>query len=268
MQYASSSPAQSTESDVTNKRMLWRQQPVTEPVTAPDSGALSGAPVRRILVWDAPVRVFHWLMVLAFAGAYLTAEQDAWRPVHLALGYTMAGLVAFRIVWGVVGTRYARFANFVRSPGSVLRYFRSLLRGRPEHHVGHNPAGAMTILALLLLAILVALSGWATYAGVAGEAMEEVHEVLANAMLAIVGIHVAGVLVSSLLHHENLVGAMISGRKPGKPQDGIQRAWRGVAAILLVAVLGFWWLEWYNAPAASSPGDRPAPAAHQGHDED
>lgn len=246
-----------------NRPILRSERAATEP----RAGSPAESSVRNILVWDAPVRVFHWLMVLAFAGAYLTAEQDQWRLVHVASGYTMAGLVAFRIVWGLAGTRYARFASFVRGPASVLRYVRALLRGRPEHYVGHNPAGAMTILALLLLTVLVALSGWATYSGVGGETMEEVHEVLANLMLAIVGIHVAGVLVSSLLHHENLVGAMISGRKPGTPQDGIRNAWRSVAAILLIAVLGFWWFEWVNAPAASMPGEKPASAAQQERDD-
>src|SRR6516162_5168079 len=85
--------------------------------------------IRRVLVWDAPVRVFHWLMVFSFAGAYLTAESERWRLVHVTLGYTMVGLVAFRIVWGLVGTRYARFSNFVRGPAAIANYVRGLVRG-------------------------------------------------------------------------------------------------------------------------------------------
>lgn len=229
------------------------------------------AATRKILVWDAPVRVFHWLMVLSFAGAYLSAELDDWRLLHVTLGYTMAGLVVFRIVWGVIGTRYARFRDFVRGPGSILHYLRGLLRGQPEHYVGHNPAGAMTILAFLLLTAVVAGSGWATDRGLAGDTMEEIHEFLANLMLAVVGVHVAGVLVSSVVHRENLVGAMISGRKSGAPQDGIHGARRSVAAVLLICVLGFWWLQWQDAPARGMSGDRPVPAAspdvHEGGDE-
>lgn len=223
----------------------------------------------RILVWDAPVRVFHWLMVLCFAGAYLTAEQDDWRLLHVTLGYTMAGLVAFRIVWGVIGTRYARFAAFVRGPASALRYVRTLLRGQPEHHVGHNPAGALAIVALLLLALAVTASGWATYRDMAGEAMEDLHEGLANTMLALVGVHVAAVLASSWLHHENLIGAMLSGRKTGRPQDGVRSAWYSVAALLLAAVLGFWWLQWRAAPASGAGHERPAAtASHHLHNAD
>ena len=83
---------------------------------------------KKILVWDAPVRVFHWLMVLSFAGAYLTAESERWRLIHVTLGYTLGGLVAFRILWGLVGTRYARFAEFVRGPAAIRGYLQHMLR--------------------------------------------------------------------------------------------------------------------------------------------
>lgn len=224
---------------------------------------------RRILVWDAPVRVFHWLMVASFAGAYLTAESERWRMLHLTLGYTMAGLVAFRILWGLVGTRHARFASFVRGPASVMRYVGALLRGRPERHVGHNPAGALAIVALLGLTLAVTASGWFTFNELGGDWLEKLHESAANIMLAIVGIHVAGVLISSWLHRENLVGAMISGRKSARPGDGIRSAWRSVAAMVLVAVLGFWWLQWQSAPPGAGLADGPAAVAtHKDHDGD
>jgi cytochrome b len=231
----------------------------------------TAATEQRILVWDAPVRAFHWLMVLSFAGAYLTAESERWRLVHVTLGYTMAGLVAFRILWGLFGTRHARFTTFVRGPRAVVRYLGSLLHGRPEHHAGHNPAGALAIVALLVLAIAVAASGWGTYNEVAGDWLEDLHEAAANVMLAIVGVHVAAVLLSSWLHRENLVGAMISGRKPGLPQDGVRRAWRSVAVLMLAAVLGFWWLQWKDAPTGGVLAGPPAASAkmtRQGNDDD
>ena len=146
---------------------------------------------------------------------------------------------------------------------------RSLLIGRPEHHVGHNPAGALAIVALLALTLGVAASGWAVFNDVGGEWLEELHELSANLMLLIVVVHIAAVALSSWLHRENLIGAMISGRKPGAPQDGVKSAWRSVAALMLVAVLGFWWLQWQSAPRAVGPGDRPAAAAKaQAHDRD
>jgi len=221
---------------------------------------------QRILVWDAPVRVFHWLLALSFFGAYLTAESERWRLLHVTLGYTAGGLVVFRLLWGLFGTRHARFADFVRGPSAVRRYLGSLLRGRPEHHAGHNPAGALAILTLLGLTCITVATGWATYTGIGGDWLEEGHELAGNLMLAVVGVHVAAVVLASWLHRENLVRAMVTGRKLGTPQEGIRRAWGGLAALMLAAVLGFWWWQWQGAPAASADA-RPAAAAKH-HDED
>ncbi len=220
----------------------------------------SPAAPSRVLVWDLPVRLFHWLMVLSFAGAWLTAETERWRLLHVTLGYTLGGLVAFRLLWGLVGSRHARFASFVRGPRAVARYLGALLRGRPEHHVGHNPAGALAIVAMLSLSLLLVGSGWALYNDLGGELFEELHEAIAEAMLAVIAVHVAGVALASRLHHENLVGAMVSGRKPGTPQDGIRSAWRSVAALMLVAVLGFWTWQWQQAPAGGGLAAATAPA--------
>jgi cytochrome b len=225
------------------------------------------AAARRVLVWDAPVRVSHWLMVLSFAGAYLTAESERWRLAHVTLGYTLAGLVAFRILWGLVGTRHARFASFVRGPAAVARYLGSLLRGRPEHHSGHNPAGALAIVALVSLALAVSASGWATYQDIGGHWLEEAHEAAASLMLAVVGVHVAGVVVGSWLHRENLVRSMVTGRKAASPQDAIRSAWRSVAALMVVAVIGFWGLQWQGAPAAGGMAEQSVAAAPH-HDDD
>lgn len=208
----------------------------------------------RILVWDAPVRVFHWLMVASFAGAWLTAESERWRLLHVTLGYTMLGLVGFRIVWGLIGTRYARFSEFVRAPAAVARYLTSLIKGSPEHHVGHNPAGAVAVLAMLLATIAVGVTGWATYTGTGGEWFEELHEGAANAMLALVAVHIVAVLASSLMHRENLITAMITGRKSGRADEGIRRARWAIAVLLVVAVLGGWWTQWRAAPTAPATG--------------
>lgn len=219
---------------------------------------------RRILVWDAPVRVFHWLMVASFFAAYLTAESERWRLLHVTAGYTMAGLVVFRLLWGLVGTRHARFASFVRGPRAVVAYLKSLVARRPEHHVGHNPAGAIAIVALLGLTALAAATGWSIYNEVGPEALEELHEFAGNAMLLIVIVHVAGVVISSRLHHENLVRAMVTGTKSGRPADGIRAAWRSVAALMLVAAIGFWSWQWSTAPVASDA----AVAADRDRDDD
>jgi cytochrome b len=172
-------------------------------------------------------------------------------------------------VWGVVGSRHARFSNFVRSPGAVAAYLKTLLQARPRHYTGHNPAGAVAIVGLLTLALAVSASGYATYNDLAGEWVQELHEVTANLMLAIVGIHIAGVLLASWLHRENLVGAMFTGRKQGAPEDGIRRAWRGVAALLLTAVLALWWVQGQSALQSGNLADRPVSATRAAdHDRD
>lgn len=214
--------------------------------------------VSRIRVWDAPQRIVHWLVAATFAGAYLTAESESWRVMHVTLGYTMAGLIAFRIVWGFIGSRYARFSQFVRGPAAVLRYLQSLVRGRPQPSAGHNPAGAVAIVLMLLLGLSVAATGWALDMHIGGEAFEEMHEVLANLMLAVVGVHIAGVIVGSWLHRENLVEAMVTGFKKGPSGDGITRLWRGVAVVILVLVAGFWWYQWQAAPQPGAGGSENA----------
>jgi cytochrome b len=224
-----------------------------------------GKALTRILVWDAPVRVFHWLMVASFAGAWLTAESEHWRLLHVTLGYTIAGLVAFRILWGLVGTRHARFTSFVRGPAVVAGYLRGIVRGKPEHYTGHNPAGALAIIALLGLAVAITASGWATFNELGGGWLEKTHEAAATAMLALVGAHIGGAIFSSWLHRENLIGAMINGRKPGRPEDAARSARRTVASLMVVAVLGFWWLQWQSAPAGGSPAELPVAAAKVPH---
>ena len=107
---------------------------------------------KPILVWDLPTRAFHWLLAINFVGAFVTGDSERWRDLHVMFGYTMLMLVGFRIAWGFAGTRYARFGSFAFGPGRVASYLRSLLRSRPEHHVGHNPAGSWAIWSLLALA--------------------------------------------------------------------------------------------------------------------
>ena len=193
----------------------------------------------KILIWDLPTRFFHWSLVASFAGASLTAESERYRDLHVLLGYTVLGLIVFRLLWGVVGTRYARFSSFAFAPRRVFDYLKSLLTRTPQHHLGHNPAGAWAIFLMLALALCTGATGYAAYNEIGGEWLAELHEGVANTMLAVVVVHVAGVLLSSLLHGENLVAAMFSGRKLGSPQNGIQHKHWAVAAVLVLAVAGF-----------------------------
>ncbi|NVK02248.1 MAG: cytochrome b/b6 domain-containing protein [Oceanospirillaceae bacterium] len=179
---------------------------------------------KQVPVWDILIRIFHWSLVFSFALAWITADE--WDAVHSWAGYTLAGLLGFRLVWGLIGTTHARFINFIYSWSEVKQYLRSLLTIRPKHYLGHNPAGSWMVLLLILVLAMTCLSGMTLYATegqgpLAGTFLahlsdgwvEEVHEFFANSVLALVFVHVAGVLVSSLLHAENLVKAMVTGKK-------------------------------------------------------
>jgi cytochrome b len=228
----------------------------------------SAFPNKRILVWDLPTRLFHWLLVASFAGAWVTAESESWRLIHVALGYTVAALVVFRLCWGFAGSRYARFSEFVKGPSDVLEYVRGMLRRDPARFVGHNPAGAVAILALLLSGGLVTLTGYATYEELGGHWLEEVHEALPSIVLAVVLVHIAGVIVGSVMHRENLVRAMITGRKDGAPAEGIASPRRSLALVLLALVAGLWWVQWQDAPAADSRVHHEREPSQKHHDKE
>jgi cytochrome b len=197
-----------------------------------------------IRVWDLPVRVFHWALAISFGGAYLLAESERLRQVHVMFGYTVLGLIAFRFLWGFIGTRYARFSSFLFGPRAALSYVKSIARGAPEHHVGHNPIGSYAVYAILILGVLTGISGYCTLNDIGGDATEELHEAVANAWLAVVIVHIAGVVISSVLHRENLVRAMVTGYKRAaepaadSPQSSPARV--GVGILAALAVLTFW----------------------------
>lgn len=175
----------------------------------------------RILVWDVPTRIGHWLLAAAFALSFMTGDSEEQRLFHVAAGYSVAGIIVFRIFWGVAGTRYARFASFMFSPHEVVAYLGGLLKGKPGHWLGHNPAGSYAIYTLIVLGFATVASGFAVYTEIGGEWVEEAHDVLSYAMLAMVIFHVLGVVVSSRLHHENLARSMFNGYKQGEGKDAI-----------------------------------------------
>lgn len=198
--------------------------------------------MQRILVWDGPTRIGHWLLALAFALAYATGDSEEWRLVHVAAGGTLAGVVLFRLLWGILGTRHALFWNFLDTPAAAWRYLRALPGGQPPHSTGHNPAGGYAVLALLTLGLLAAASGWAVYQELGGEALEELHEGVVNLMLLVVGIHLAGVAVGSLVHRENLPRAMLTGYKQGEPEEAIRSSRWWAVPLLLTWVAAAAWL--------------------------
>lgn len=175
--------------------------------------AATPAPVgRRIRVWDLPLRLFHWLLVAAVAVAFLSSEEEsALNAYHMLSGWIAAVLIAFRLVWGIVGGEHSRFTSFVK-PSAIGQHVRELLAGRPAPTIGHSALGALSV---ILLLSFVAATVW-TGATLAEGADEELHEIIAWSLLALVAIHILAVMVMSLLTRENLVAAMVSGRKPAR----------------------------------------------------
>ena len=186
---------------------------------------------RMIKVWDPLVRVFHWTLVLAFFIAYLTEED--FLTVHSYAGYTVLGLLMFRIVWGLIGTRYARFSDFVYSPETIKQFLKDTLSLKARRYIGHNPAGGAMIVLMIISLVITTVSGLAVYGAEEqlgpmagwftsefwGEAFEELHEFFANFTLLLVFIHVSGVVVESLIHRENLAKSMVTGLKAAEPEQ-------------------------------------------------
>ncbi len=224
--------------------------------------------LQKILVWDAPVRVFHALLAVSFAGAWLTAEADGWRLAHVTLGYTVAALVAWRILWGVIGTRHARFTDFVRGLAGIRSYLGQLLEGKAPHGVGHNPLGAVAIVLLLTLGVLAPLSGWGTLNHLGGEALEEMHETLGSAMLLIVTGHLLGVGVGIWMHGRQLATSMVTGYKRGESSQAIPRARWVIGVLLIAGVLGFWLLQWKTAAQGGLLQPAQVLAAERGEQQD
>ncbi|MDX1795135.1 MAG: cytochrome b/b6 domain-containing protein [Hydrogenovibrio sp.] len=191
---------------------------------------------KNVKVWDIGVRTFHWTLVLLFFISYLTGDDDS--LIHVYSGYAILGLVLLRIVWGVIGTKHARFTDFVYGRATAKAYVVSILKGRPIHYLGHNPLGGWMVVTLLIFLLLTTWTGLEAY-GAEGKGpladanihlispamadddehhgkdsiWEDLHEGLANFTLFLVILHILGVIFSSLVHRENLVKAMIDGKK-------------------------------------------------------
>jgi cytochrome b len=169
-----------------------------------------------VKVWDPVVRVFHW----SFAAAvFIALMSDEDRALHEAAGYAALALILVRVLWGFLGPRHARFSSFVRSPGAVLAYLKDAAGLRARRYLGHNPAGGAMILLLLAMVATAGISGWLSqtdrFFGIAW--VEDLHRASANALIALIAFHVAGVVFSSVMHSENLMRAMITGRKALAP---------------------------------------------------
>lgn len=224
--------------------------------------------MHKVKVWDLAVRSSHLLFGVLVLGAFLTAEEDELVPVHTRLGLVLLGVVLFRVVWGFVGSKHARFSDFVRSPRVVLAELRQMLRGKAGHFLGHNPVGAVMVVTLLATLLTVALTGVVVSQGPewsgpllmsksTAHAVKEVHEAAAWALPVLIAFHAAGVLLSSVLEKQNLVAGMVTGFKRGAPSSFAAES--RVAGFLLAALVGLaavlllWRLMPIGGAEAASP---------------
>jgi len=215
---------------------------------------MSDAPapsVRTIKTWDLGVRLFHWLLVASVALAFFSSEEEsalsAW---HIPAGWVAAVLIAFRLIWGIVGGEHARFVNLIR-PSRMAAHVSGLFAGRVHASLGHNPLGGIAVLGLL------GLTAATVFAGVTGR--EESHEVIAWTLLAMVALHVAAVIAMSFLSRDNLIGAMITGRKKTTHFPDAQDAappLRLAVPLAVLVVAGSAWAATRIDPAAFTPGAR------------
>jgi len=192
---------------------------------------------QSILVWDMPVRVFHWLLVLCFVGSWLTAESERLQMIHYAFGYTACFLVIVRLFWGIVGTKYARFSQFLKGPKAIVEHFMAMLRGHTHEDLGHNPAGGLVMMALMLLMLLIGFTGYLTVKETFGDLASNIHDAVASLALGLVVLHIAAALFMSLVQKQNLVRSMITGRKLGLSAQGIRYPQYLVAILVLAATL-------------------------------
>ncbi|MBU3600988.1 cytochrome b/b6 domain-containing protein [Polynucleobacter sp. AM-25C3] len=207
-----------------------------------DTVGATGKLKQAIMVWDMPVRVFHWLLVICFAGAWLTSESERLQMIHYAFGYTSCLLILIRLVWGVIGTRYARFTQFLKGPKAVLGHFMAMLRGHPHHDVGHNPAGGLVMVALMLLILVIGVSGYLSVKELLGDFAGEIHESVASLALGVVILHILAAIVMSLMEKQNLVKSMVDGKKQGMPEQGIRYPQYLLGGLILITSLYFFYL--------------------------
>ncbi|MFZ4576025.1 MAG: cytochrome b/b6 domain-containing protein [Phycisphaerales bacterium] len=197
--------------------------------------------MNRVLIWDLPTRLFHWLLSAGFLAAatisLLLGEDSPLFPYHALFGLTIALMVCLRLIWGVVGTRYARFGTFIFGPGAVIEYMKGTLVGGGKRYIGHNPGSALAIFALLALVLAMAVTG--VMLGQGNESVKELHELLSYVTVGVGAAHVLGVIVHTVRHRENLVASMIHGRKLAEPPDAIPSATPIIAAVF-IAVAGAW----------------------------
>lgn len=212
--------------------------------------------MRQVLVYDFPTRVFHWLFagffIAAFAISNLVDDESARFSLHMLAGMGMVFVVILRIIWSLVGTRHARLTDLALNPAQLIAYFKGMFSGSSRRWIGHNPASSWAAVAMVGLAIGMGVTGYLMATGGENDSIKEVHELMANAFLVVVLLHIAGVVVHVLKHRDHLQSSMVTGRKQALSDD--QESVRAVpvagwAFIVLTGLFMGYLVQHYDAQA-------------------
>lgn len=204
-------------------------------------GFLKGNAMKRALIWDLPVRLFHWLLAVGFIVAAIISlglgDDSPAFPYHAIIGLGLGLLVVLRLIWGLTGTRYARLSSLAFSPGEFLRYLKQSLVGGAKRYEGHNPGSAYAALAMFVIILGLTITG--IMLGQGNEGVKELHELLVYCMIAVIGAHLLGLAIHAIRHRDNAAWSMLHGQKQFEPSMGIRSPQR-IAAVGMIAVLGAW----------------------------
>lgn len=196
--------------------------------------------MNRVLIWDWPTRVFHWLLAGGLLAAFLIGKNADGKGgvfgYHAIIGISIGLLLLLRLLWGFIGTKHARFGSFIFGPRAVVGYFKGIIAGQSTRHIGHNPGSSWAIYLMLLLVFVIVASGLAAANGFKG--VGEVHELSVNVLVFVSIVHVLGVILHTIRHRENITVSMITGTKQADASEAI-RSSRPIAAIVMVALVGF-----------------------------
>lgn len=209
--------------------------------------------MRTKRVYDLPTRVFHWVFASFFLTAFTIAntidDDDKWFSFHMIAGMVMVFSVIWRIVWGLVGSRHARFSHFILQPGELINYLKNALTGTTRLWSGHNPASSWAAIIMMLLALGLGVTGYLMISSPIGESLEDVHEVLANSFIVIVLLHIAGIIMHTVRHKDPIAGSMIHGHKLHVPDTELpvnSHSAIGVTMLALSLAFGIYLLGNYN----------------------
>jgi cytochrome b len=200
---------------------------------------------KRMMSWDAAVMVSHWLLAICFVGAVITQDSEKYRLLHVTMGYTMFGLVAFRLVWGFVGGKYARFNSIYPRIKKVIEYLKSLFTAEPQAFIGFHAIGFLAAYLLLAVILMVTISGYIVYEELGPDLFEELHETLGNLLIAIVGIHIGGVVINAVIQKVKIAMSTEQTGAAKRVAATIERSrpYKWMAALIILAVTYFWVIQ-------------------------